>query len=334
VILAGDIGGTNTRLAYFAEEDGVVVWKLHAKYASKGYSKFEDIIFDFISKYKVPIEHAAFGIAGAVVDGTVQATNLPWVVSSESLSKLLHPAQIHLLNDLEANTWGLFTLREKDYLRLNDITENLEGNIALISAGTGLGEAGAIWTNSSLQPIASEGGHADFAPRNDIQDSLLVYLRKQFGHVSWERVLSGNGLYNIYSFLRDTKYNDEPDWLMKELSRQDKGAVITQNALSDKSKACSEALEIFCEIYGAEAGNLALKLTAKGGVFLGGGIAPKIVNRLKTSKFFQEFTDKGRLKSYLEPIPVKVVLNDNAALLGACKYAMHITGLNKKIEIP
>lgn len=334
MILAGDIGGTNTRLAYFTEEDGVVVWKLHAKYASKGHSSLEAIVSDFISKYKVPIDHAAFGIAGVVIDGIVHATNLPWVVSSESLSKLLHPAQVHLLNDLEANTWGLFTLREKDYFRLNDIDENSQGNIALISAGTGLGEAGAIWINGSPQAIASEGGHADFAPRDDTQDSLLVYLRKQYGHVSWERVLSGNGLYNIYSFLRDTKYGDEPDWLTKELSEQDRGAVITQNALSNKSIACSEALEIFCEIYGSEAGNLALKLTAKGGVFLGGGIAPKIASRLKTSKFLQEFTDKGRLKSYLERIPVKVVLNDNAALLGACKYAANSAGLNKEIRIP
>ena len=334
MILAGDVGGTNTRLAYFAEEDDAVVWKLHAKYPSHGYLKFEDIVSDFISKYKVPIEHAAFGIAGVIIDGAVHTTNLPWVVATDSLSKLLHLTKIHLLNDLEANTWGLFTLREKDYLTLNDITENPQGNIALISAGTGLGEAGAIWTNGLLQPIASEGGHADFAPRNNTQDALLVYLREKFGHVSWERLLSGNGLYNIYSFLRDTKYNNEPEWLTKELSDQNQGAVVAQNGLNDKSIACSEALEIFCEIYGAEAGNLALKLTAKGGVFLGGGIAPKIVNRLKTSKFMQEFTNKGRLKSYLEQIPVKVVLNDNAALLGACKYAMHLAGLNKEIKIP
>jgi glucokinase len=315
MILAGDIGGTNTRLAYFAEEDDAVVWKLQAKYPSKAYTKFEDIIADFTSKYKVPIEHATFGIAGVVIDGTVHT-------------------EVHLLNDLEANTWGLFTLREKGFLRLNDITDNPQGNIALISAGTGLGEGGAVWTNGSPQPIASEGGHADFAPRNKTQDTLLVYLRKQFGHVSWERLLSGDGLYNIYSFLRDTKYTDEPEWLSKELSHQNKGAVITQNALGDKSAACSEALEIFCEIYGAEAGNLALKLTAKGGVFIGGGIAPRIVSRLKASKFMQEFTDKGRLKPYLERIPVKVVLNDNAALLGACKYALHINGLNKEIKIP
>ncbi len=334
MILAGDIGGTNTRLAYFAEEDDAIVWKLHAKYPSNQYSKFEDIVSDFINEYKVPIDHAAFGIAGVVVDGIVHATNLPWVVSSQSLSDLMHPTQVHLLNDLEANTWGLFTLGEKDYLGLNDLTKTPKGNIALISAGTGLGEAGALWTNGSFEPIASEGGHTDFAPRNDMQDSLLVYLRKQFGHVSWERVLSGNGLYNIYSFLRDTKYSDEPAWLTKEFSQVDRGAVITQNAVSGKSIACKEALDIFCEIYGSEAGNVALKLTAKGGVYLGGGIAPRIVNILKSSMFLQEFSDKGRLKEYLELIPVRVILNDNAALLGACKYAMHISGINKEIKVP
>jgi len=334
VILAGDIGGTNTRLAYFAQEAGAVVWKLHAKYPSKNYANLEDIVSDFVNEYKVPIEYAAFGIAGIVIDGTVHATNLPWNVSSKNLSALLNSSQVHLLNDLEANTWGLFTLGAKDCSTLNDITESPEGNLGLISAGTGLGEAGAILLNGSLQPVASEGGHTDFAPRNDVQDSLLVYLRKQFGHVSWERVLSGNGLFNIYCFLRDTTYGDEPAWLAGELSTKDAGAVVTQNALSGKSIVCSEALDIFCEIYGAEAGNLALKLTAKGGIFLGGGIAPRIISKLKTSNFLQEFTNKGRMKDYLELIPVRVILNDNAALLGACKYAMHIAGLKGMIKVP
>jgi glucokinase len=331
MILAGDIGGTNTRLAYFAQENNAVVWKLHAKYPSIDYANLEDIVSDFVGKYKVPIEHAAFGIAGVIIDGTVHATNLPWTVSSKNLSALLKSTQVHLINDLEANTWGLFTLGPKDYITLNDITENPEGNLALISAGTGLGEAGAVLLNGSLQPVASEGGHTDFAPRNSLQDSLLVYLRNEFGHVSWERVLSGTGLFNIYRFLRDTKYGEEQPWLAEELSHQDHGAVITKNALSGKSAICNEVLDIFCEIYGAEAGNLALKLTAKGGVYLGGGIAPRIANKLKTSNFLPEFTDKGRMNDYLKLIPVKVILNDNAALLGACKYAMHIAGLNKEI---
>jgi glucokinase len=332
VILAGDIGGTNTRLAYFAEENGQIVWKLHAKYPSKDYVCLENIIADFIDKYKIPVEYAAFGIAGVAIDGEVHATNLPWQVSTKGISAVLKAEHVYLLNDLEANMWGLLTLDAKDYAPLHKVDKHTEGNLALISAGTGLGEAGAIFRNGSFYTVASEGGHTDFAPRNEMQDNLLKYLRNQFVHVSWERLLSGKGLYNIYCFLRDTKYGDEPNWLTEELSQGDGGSVIAKNALANKSEACNEALNIFCEAYGAKAGNLALQFTAAGGVFLGGGIAPKIINKLQTSNFMHEFTDKGRMNDYLKTISVQVILNDNAALLGACKYAVMAAGLNKEIK--
>ena len=333
MILAGDIGGTHSRLAYFTREAESIVCKLQVTYSSKEYKTFEDIISHFIQEYKVVINFAALGIAGVVIDGTVRATNLPWIISSKNLSSILHLAQIHLINDLEANTWGIFTLKKKDYLKLNDAAENQWGNIAIISAGTGLGEAGAALLDDHLRPIASEGGHTDFAPRNDLQDSLLKYLRKEFGHVSYERLLSGNGLYNIYRFLRDTKYGEENKWLADQFLHQDKGAVITQNALKDKSPICNETLEIFCQIYGAEAGNVALKFTAKGGVFVGGGIAPKIIDKLKGSKFMEEFQTKGRMSDYLKLIPVKVILNENTALMGACKFALHQAGFNSDIKM-
>jgi len=333
MILAGDIGGTNTRLAYFAEENGAIVWKLHARYPSPKYASLNEIVADFINEHHLPVNYAAFGIAGPVVDGSVHTTNLPWIVTTKSLSLLLKMDSVYLLNDLEANTWGMFTLSESDFFSLNEGERTERGNVAVISAGTGLGEAGATWLAGEYHPFGCEGGHTNFSPQDEAQDLLLSYLRKKFGHVSWERVLSGDGLYNIYCFLRDTKYGEESDWLHEQFSQHNSGQVVTTNALSGSSKACEEALSMFCDLYGVQAGNLALQFMARGGVFLGGGIAPKIITKLKSSNFMNCFTDKGRMKPYLQSIPIKVVLNDNAALLGCCSYALHMAGIKKKIVV-
>jgi glucokinase len=228
---------------------------------------------------------------------------------------------VALLNDLEANAYGLAMLAPDDFVALNNGTTEASGNMAIIAAGTGLGEAGLHWDGGQHHPFASEGGHASFAPSNAFQIELLSYLLREFTHVSWERVVSGPGLYNIYRFLRDTGRGEEPPWLGEEIRRGDPAAVISQAALAGSSALCGQALDLFIALYGAEAGNLALKLMASGGVFVGGGIAPKIITKLRDSTFIEAFVAKGRMQSLLQDIPVRVILNDKAALLGAARFA-------------
>jgi glucokinase len=321
MILAGDIGGTNTRLAYFKEESG----KLHccdqAKYPSQDYTNLTDIIDLFVKTYPQRIESAAFGVAGPVVRDTVHATNLPWIVDAADLRSVLGIDHVHLMNDLEANTWGIEVLNEDDFIVLNRGNPSAVGNAAVISPGTGLGEAGLFWDGKKFHPFACEGGHADFSPRDPLQVELLDYLMKDWEHVSWERVLSGPGLFNIYRFLRDTGRGDEPHWLADKMKTSDAGKIITEAAMSGTSALCENAVDLFCALYGSEAGNLALKTMALGGIYLGGGIAPKILPRLKSGAFIREFTEKGRLKPLLAGISVRIILNENAALLGAAHFA-------------
>jgi glucokinase len=256
-----------------------------------------------------------------VVNDRVEATNLPWTVESKSLADNLAVRQIKLINDLEANAWGIPALSSNDLVPLNQAAAS-SGNRAVISAGTGLGEAGMYWDGSNYHVFACEGGHSDFAPRNDLDVELFRYLKKQFGHVSNERVLSGPGLVNIFDFLRDTGRGTAPDSLLEEIHKSDAAAAISRAATEGKCALAEQALDLFISIYGAEAGNLALKLLATGGIFVGGGIAPKILPKLMdNSAFMEAFVSKGRMRSLMENIPVKVIVNDEAALLGAARYA-------------
>jgi glucokinase len=229
---------------------------------------------------------------------------------------------VELINDLEANAYGIVLLEPRDFVVLNEGVPDASGTAALISAGTGLGEAGLHWEGNHYQPFPSEGGHADFAPRNELEVDLLLFLLNQYEHVSYERVLSGSGLYNIYKFLRDTGRGDEPVWLADQMRLEDPSAVISRAALEGSCELCVHALDEFISFYGAEAGNLALKFMATGGVFVGGGIAPKIIQKLRGSGFMEAFVAKGRMKQLLESIPVRVILNDKTALVGAARYAM------------
>jgi len=238
-------------------------------------------------------------------------------VDADQLATLFGFDAVTLVNDLEANAFGLVALEAKDFAVLNEGAPESEGNTAIISAGTGLGEAGLHFEGKMRRPFASEGGHADFAPRNELEIELLRYLIPQFHHVSYERVLSGPGLLNIYTFLRDTGRGEEAAWLADEMQEADPSAVITRAALEGKSELCMRALDLFVSIYGAEAGNLALKVNATGGVFLGGGIAPRIIDKLKSPAFMEAFTAKGRMRPLLEAVPVRVILNDTTALVGA-----------------
>lgn len=322
VILAGDVGGTHARLALIqarGEDFSILTEKI---YPSHDYSKLEDVVADFLKQNSTKPELAGIGVAGPVRDGKCVATNLPWVVDSIPLAAACGLPHVELLNDLESNAYGIFTLAATDFSTLQKGIPNLQGNAAVISAGTGLGEAGMYFDGKTLRPFAGEGGHASFAPEGEVQAELFGYLMRKFGHVSCERVLSGPGLVNIYEFLRDTGRGPESPAVVEQMRTGDPAAAISNAALKDACQLCDEALEIFVQIYAAEAGNLALKVLAAGGVYIGGGIAPKILSELQKPIFVEAFLNKGRMKPLLEAIPLLVILNENTALRGAARAAV------------
>ncbi|MFQ5913936.1 MAG: glucokinase [Nitrospinota bacterium] len=320
MILAGDVGGTNTRLAVFDAEDERLMPLVVNVFPSRMHKSLDEIVGKFMAANSYPVDHACFGVAGPVKLGRSETPNLPWVVLAHRLADELGLKTVHLINDLEANAYGIAALEPNDIVVLNEGEPDARGNAALISAGTGLGEAGLHWKGDRHQPFPSEGGHADFAPRNPVEVELLLYLLSRFEHVSYERVVSGPGLYNIYKFLQDTGRGVEPAWLAERLREEDPPTVISSVAAEGRCELCVKALDQFVSVYGAEAGNLALKILATGGVFVGGGIAPKIVPQLKDPAFMEAFTAKGRMKPLLEAMPVRVILNDKTALLGAARF--------------
>jgi glucokinase len=321
-ILAGDIGGTNTRLAIIEIVKGHFNFLAQETFSSREEPSLESALRKFLSNPIHPITRASFGVAGPVRHGRSEATNLPWVIDSQELARQLNLPRVGLINDWEAGAYGIAALETKDFEVLNQGTHEAQGNRAVISAGTGLGEVGLFWDDREYRPFASEGGHADFAPRNHLEMDLLDYLLKRHPRVSAERVISGQGLFNIYQFLKDTKRAEEEAWLVDQMRQEDPPAVITENALAGKSSLCTQALDLFVSLYGAEAGNLALKVMATGGVYLGGGIAPKIVAKLRDPAFMNAFTAKGRMRPLLQSMPVRVILNPKVALLGAARHAM------------
>ena len=322
MILAGDIGGTNTRLALFEGTPDRLTPREIEVFPSPQFSGLPEIVRKYLAKHNQTVEAAAFGLPGAVVDGRVQTTNLPWIVDSRHLAEELHLDRVDLINDLFANAHGIVLLQESDFVVLNQGTASPTGNRALVSAGTGLGEAGLLAeADGGFRPFPSEGGHSDFAPTNELQIELLRYLFGRFEHVSYERVLSGPGLHNIFDFLRDTKRAEEPSWLAEEIKNGDPSAAIAKSAIAGSAEIAAQALDIFISIYGAEAGNLTLKVVATSGAFIGGGIAPKIAAKLKEPTFMKAFTAKGRFQSLLSNVPVRVITNDKTALFGAGRVA-------------
>ncbi len=321
-ILAGDIGGTNTRLAIVEIVRGHFNFLAEETFSSREEPSLESALRKFLANPIHPITRACLGVAGPVLEGRCEATNLPWVIDSQRMALELNLPGMSLINDLEAKAYGIAALETKDFEVLNQGTPGLQGNRAVISAGTGLGEVGLFWDGREYRPFASEGGHADFAPRNHLEMDLLDYLLKRHSRVSAERVISGQGLFNIYQFFKDTGRAEEPTWLVDQMRQNDPPVVITENALAGKSSLCVQALDVFVSLYGAEAGNLALKVMATGGVYLGGGIAPKIIAKLRDSVFMNAFTAKGRMRPLLQAIPVRVILNPRVALLGAARCAM------------
>jgi glucokinase len=321
MILAGDIGGTHARLAFFEATNGHFRLISASVFPSRDYAGLDAIVAKFVQTSNLRPDAACFGIAGPVRNGRVETSNLPWIIESKSLADELRIPKTLLINDLEANAWGIAALDPKDVVPLNRVNGTPVGNQAVIAAGTGLGEAGMYWDGTRHHIFAAEGGHADFAPRNDLEIELLRYLAARYGHVSCERVLSGPGLVNIFQFLRDTKRGSEPQWLTEEMQRGDPAAAISRAALDGKCGLSEQAMDMFISIYAAETGNLALKLLATGGVYLGGGIAPKLLPKLKEPRFMQTFVSKGRMQSLMESMPVRVITNDNTALMGAARCA-------------
>lgn len=319
-ILAGDVGGTNTRIGLF----NIIGDRLHAvafaHYGSRKYDSLNALLGEFLNEREVVISKACLGIAGPVVDGRCETPNLPWSVYADDLGDLLQ-TDVALLNDLEAHAHSVSLLGHDDLVVLHAGHPDANGNAAIIAAGTGLGEAGLHREEDGFHPFASEGGHADFAPRDELQIELLRYLLQQYEHVSVERVLSGPGLCAIYRFLMKSNNEREPEWLTRAFATEDAARVIARSALAKKSPVCVQALQMFASIYGAEAGNLALKMMATGGVFLSGGIAPKIIDALKQPEFLKSFYQKGRMSELLLNIPIKVIMNERSALLGAAHFA-------------
>lgn len=321
MILSGDIGGTLTRLAFFEVADRRLRLVARKIYPSREYTNLTELVTRFATEYGHRADCAAFGVPGPVRKGHAKTTNLPWLVDATELAQALRLPETALINDLEANAHGLAALGPDDFAVLNEGLPDATGNAAVISAGTGLGEAGLYWDGTRYRPFASEGGHADFAPRENLEMELLRYLLAKYGHVSYERILSGPGLHNLYLFLRDTGRGKESPRIAEAMRTQDPPMVISQSALEGKCSLCVEALDLFISIYGAEAGNLALKIMATGGIYVGGGIAPGIVKKLQEARFMEAFTAKGRMQQLLESIPVRVILNPDTPLLGAAVYA-------------
>ena len=326
LVLAGDIGGTTTRLAFFRDGGNGLETLAHDRFTSRSQGTLAALVQTFVSATALTPERACFGIAGPVRGERVLTPNLPWLVDGGELAALLGLAQVTLINDLQANAYGLPLLQEQDFAVLNPGEAEPTGAIAVISAGTGLGETVAVWNGSRHWPLPGEGGHADFAPRNELEVELLLHLRTEFGRVSYERVLSGPGLVNIYRFLRDRRHLAETPTVVAAMAEGVPAAAISAAALAGSCPLCARALDLFVSLYGAEAGNLALRALATGGIYLGGGIAPKIVDLLRGPAFMRAFTAKGRLSPLLETIPVRVILNENTALLGAGRCALLALG--------
>ncbi len=321
IVLAGDVGGTKTRLGLFEVTRGRLRLLCEKTFLSKKYKGLENILGEFLKGQK-GIASACFGVAGPVTEEVIIATNLPWWINIQSLQKVLPLKKVEVINDLVANAYGISVLKKSDFEILN-VGKIKRGNEALISAGTGLGEAILFWDGQQHVPSPSEGGHAEFGPRNHLELELFHYLSSYFDHVSYERVLSGEGLFQLYQFLKDSKrFGSEPSWLSEKMKQEDPAEVISEMARLKKNKLCMKALDLFTSIYGAAAGNLALQVMAVEGVYIGGGIAPKIIWKLKDGIFMKAFKDKGMLSHIVVHIPVKVIMNERTTLLGAASRAV------------
>ena len=324
MILAGDIGGTKTTLGLFEVRGNRLELQVKQQFASKEFSSLYGVFKAFQAENPMPKIHVAcLGVSGPIIDGRCRTTNLPWDIGILDLQKHLHIDKIHLMNDLEATAYGMLYLSEDQFVDLNPDGRSCNANRAVIAAGTGLGEAMLYYDGTHYHPIGSEGGHCDFAPVTVQQDALLNWMRNRYpGHVSYERILSGTGIINLYEFLRESGFAEESASMIDIPPGKDRSEAISQCALHERDPLCLETLRLFAEILGAEAGNLALKTMSLGGVYIGGGIAPKILDALTDKHLMNGFTRKGRFEDILRSVQVKISLNPETALLGAAYFAL------------
>lgn len=331
-LLAGDIGATNSRISLYEASflNGSNVSKLdqlklliHKTYPSQERASLLEILQDFTRSLPKPPDFGCFGIPGPVKGETSVTTNLPWQVHAGDIARGIGLKKVWLLNDLEAIAHGLLKLDDRDLQVINPTPLPGEGgNVAVIAPGSGLGEAGIYWDGESYHPFGSEGGHCNFAPANADQIEILQYLLKKYARVSWERLLSGPGIVHIYSFLRDTGKEEEPSWLHEKLQKMDPAKVITDEALHGRAPICKRTVEIFFDLLACEAANLALKIMSTGGVYIAGGIVPRLIPLLDRQRFQENFIRQGRLSKVLETIPVRLVMNGDVGIIGAAHYAL------------
>lgn len=318
-VLVGDIGGTKTALG-LAKTHGEGVELVETRqYPSADFSSLDAIVRRYLDDIGMTCRFAAFAIAGPVRDRRSQATNLPWTLDADAMEQSLGFAGVAMLNDLEATAWGLAALAPGDLAEIYP-GESVAGNACVVAAGTGLGEAGLYWDGLRHHPFATEGGHADFAPTDELECALLAFLQKRFGRVSWERAVSGLGIRNLYDFMLEHTAGEAPDWLRTAFADGDAAAAVATGAADERCPVCARTMDLFFRLYGREAGNMALKQMALGGVFLGGGIAPKNLDALRRSAFLDGFFDKGRLEPLMRAMPVRVIVQPNAPLIGAARF--------------
>jgi glucokinase len=322
--LAGDLGGTKTRLALFEANDGRMQLVHEKVYRSRDYTSFTDIVQEFIhlQPAKKP-QRICIGVAGPVIKGKVDLTNLSRELTVAEVQHATGVEDTSLINDLEATAYGLATLQQNSLLTLHSGEPETGGNMAIIAPGTGLGEAGLFWDGALYSPFATEGGHCDFAPRNELDMELLEFLQEKYQIVSWERLVSGPGIFDTFQFLRDVRHMHVPDWLEHALQEKDPAAVISSNAIEQKVSICIKTMEMFVRYLARESANLVFKMKATGGLFIGGGIPPRIIPLLQNNNFYHHYLQGDRLIELLAAVPLHVVNNDKAALLGAAYYAVH-----------
>jgi len=330
LLLAGDIGGTKTHLGIFSRDKDLRLPLAEADYMSAQFPDLVTIVREFLSGVSIPADAACFGVAGPVMEGVARVTNLPWIIDEKELRQELKFSSVRLLNDLAAIAFAVPLLESSDLHTLNKGRPVSGGNMAIIAPGTGLGEAFLTWDGSRYREHASEGGHADFAPSNGLQKELLSYLQERLDHVSYENVCSGLGILNIYYFLRERCYSEEPSWLSDKLAQEKDPVPVIVSAALDRENGCDLCvitLNLFASILGAEAGNTALRVLATNGVYIGGGIPRRILPYLEKGQFMEAFRNKGRMTDLVSQMPVFVILNPKVALIGAAWYGFNDTKL-------
>lgn len=320
LVLAGDLGATKMNLALYNVCDGELKEIACKQYYCNEHASMEEIVHDFIKVHNEKPHSFCSGVAGAVIDNKAELLNLGWEVDGNALKASTGIENISLINDLEANAYGLACLRDEDFAIINQ-GENHPGNAAIVAPGTGLGEAGLFWDGKFYHPFATEGGHSDFSPRTDLDFELTKYFLRTEGIPSWDRIISGQGIRIIYNFLRDEKGYEEPTWLAQEFDEEDSSKAITSAALSNKAEICVETMQLFVRYLARECSNLALKMKSTGGLFISGGIPPKIESLIHTKMFIDNYLDCDRQQDLVGIVPVKLIKNEKAPLLGAAFYA-------------